>query len=346
MNRRPLISAVLAALLFGAATPAGKVLLKSIPPLHLAGLLYLGAAMGVLPLIIRERSFSKPWKLDNVTLGRLIGAIFSGGVLGPVCLLLGLKYASATSVSLWLNLELIATALLGYYVFREHISTYGWFAVAGMILASFILSVSGTHAGLRAGFLVALACVFWGIDNHLTALICGISPAQVTFWKGLSAGLFNLSLGAGLERAVFSPRQGVYAVVVGLFSYGLSIVLYVGSAQQIGPTRSQIVFSSAPFFGALLAVTVLREPFLLPQMIATLVMILSLLVLFVDHHSHMHHHETVDHQHWHRHDDLHHDHSHAFEAPRDVFHTHRHVHESVRHKHTHWPDQNHRHTHS
>ncbi len=346
MNRKPLLSALGAAFLFGAATPASKVLLGAIPPLRLAGLLYLGAALGVLPLIIRERAFSLPWNLDRTTRLRLLGAICCGGVLGPICLLYGLTFASATSVSLWLNLELIATATLGYFLFHEHITRYGWLAVMGMVLAAFGLSVTGAQAGVIAGLLVSLACLFWGFDNHLTALIDGVSPAQVTFWKGLSAGLFNLAIGAGFESAAFDPRQSVYAMAVGLFSYGLSIVLYVRAAQQIGPTRSQIVFSSAPLFGVFLAVTALHEPFTLPQALATFVMILSILLLFVDHHGHIHRHEADDHEHWHRHDDEHHDHDHSFEAPHDVFHTHRHIHESTKHRHPHWPDQDHRHTHS
>src|SRR5947209_19444260 len=41
---------LLSALLFGAATPAGKMLLGDFTPFQLAGLLYLGAAAGVAPV--------------------------------------------------------------------------------------------------------------------------------------------------------------------------------------------------------------------------------------------------------------------------------------------------------
>ena len=64
MSRSPLAIAFLAALLFGAATPASKVLLRSLSTFQLAGLLYLGAAIGVTPLILKERNFSWPWTLD------------------------------------------------------------------------------------------------------------------------------------------------------------------------------------------------------------------------------------------------------------------------------------------
>jgi hypothetical protein len=44
-HRAPAASCLLAALLFGAATPASKALLGTLGPFTLAGLLYLGAAI-------------------------------------------------------------------------------------------------------------------------------------------------------------------------------------------------------------------------------------------------------------------------------------------------------------
>jgi hypothetical protein len=49
---------------------------------------------------------------------RLLGAVIAGGICGPVLLLIGLRLAEATSVSLWLNFEVAATALLGVLLFR------------------------------------------------------------------------------------------------------------------------------------------------------------------------------------------------------------------------------------
>jgi hypothetical protein len=118
-----------------------------------------------------------------------------GGVVGPVLLLFGLKLASSASVSLWLNLELIATVLFGYLVFRDKLSTQAWVATVGTLAAATLLSISEGYAGVQAGLLVTLACFCWGLDNHFTALITGITPAQTTFWKGLVAGIINLVIG-------------------------------------------------------------------------------------------------------------------------------------------------------
>ena len=54
MPRSPVLLGLLAAALFGAATPASKRLLIELTPLQLAGLLYLGAALGVAPAALRR----------------------------------------------------------------------------------------------------------------------------------------------------------------------------------------------------------------------------------------------------------------------------------------------------
>ena len=110
----PTLWCLAAAALFGASTPLSKGLLRSLGPFSLAGLLYLGAAAAVVPVARRngsgERRREDRW--------RLAGAVVAGGVLGPVLLLVGLKQTSAASVSLWLNLETVATAVLAAAFFR------------------------------------------------------------------------------------------------------------------------------------------------------------------------------------------------------------------------------------
>lgn len=344
MPKYPLAIAFLAALLFGAATPASKALLRTLPTFQLAGMLYLGAAIGVIPLLIKERSFNWPWNLDRETGLRLLGATGFGGIAGPVFLLFGLRLASSASVSLWLNLELIATVILGHLIFRDELCINGWVAIIGTLAASTLLSLSEGHAGVQAGLLVTIACLCWGLDNHFTALITGITPAQTTFWKGLVAGSVNLIIGMGLDGYTATISLTVAAIIVGIFSYGISIVLYITSAQKLGATRSQIIFSSSPFFGVIMAATFLGESISLAQIVATVLIIISLAFLFFERHGHLHRHEGTAHEHWHRHDDGHH--NHVFPGmPGSIYHSHWHEHRAITHAHPHWPDPYHRHEH-
>ncbi len=340
----PVILALISALLFGAAAPACKALLRDIHPVQLAGLLYLGAAVGVSPAIVRAGGWTPFGRLDRRNALRLGGAVLFGGILGPVALLLGLRLASAASVSLWLNFELVATALLGVFIFRDHLGKVGWAAVVGVVSAGAILTVGEGASGAAAASLVALACLFWGLDNHLTALIDGITPAQSTFWKGLSAGGFNCALAFFMGATVPPPVSAGGGLLVGALAYGASIALYITAAQQMGATRAQLVFASAPFFGAALSATALGESLEITHFVAAVILIASLGMMFRDQHAHLHMHEALEHEHSHRHDDEHHLHEHAGMRASHR-HTHRHRHDRTIHHHPHWPDLHHRHRH-
>jgi len=339
-----ILIAILSALLFGSATPLSKNLLDELSSFQLAGLLYMGAALGVVILVIRDRKFTPPWKMDRKNKLRLLGAVLFGGLLGPVALLAGLRLANAASVSMWLNLEMVATALLGHFIFKDHLTKTGWLAAGGILLSAIILTTGEGSAGVLAGALVTLACICWGIDNHLTALIDGITPAQSTLWKGLVAGTTNLVIGISLAPISGSIGSVLGGVVLGVFAYGFSIVLYITAAQQLGATRSQLIFSSAPFWGILLSIFILGEKFTWQLAVAVLLFIASLILLMREQHQHNHLHQKLVHEHPHRHDDGHHEH-HTSEKI-SGWHSHAHQHEFLNHSHPHWPDLHHRHEHS
>lgn len=344
MKSPAFLIAFLSALLFGAATPASKPLLSHLTSFQLAGLLYLGAALGVTVLLARGGKFILPWRMDRRNSLLLLGSIVFGGILGPLALLAGLKLASAASVSLWLNLEMVATAVIGHLIFKDHLSRRGWIAAAGIFAAAVILAAGEGSAGVLAGLLVMAACISWGIDNHLTALIDGITPAQSTFWKGLAAGTTNLIIGISLAPLTASYGLVLGGLGIGIVSYGLSIVLYITSAQQLGATRSQLIFSSAPFWGVLLSILLLGETFTWQLGAAAALFIASIALLYQEQHEHRHTHAAQRHEHMHQHDDRHHLHRHE-KYPDSGWHSHPHEHNPLEHVHPHWPDLHHRHRH-
>jgi drug/metabolite transporter (DMT)-like permease len=344
MNPRAFSQALLAAALFGAATPASKWLLDALSPQVLAGLFYLGAAAGIAPLMGRRRSARWGWPSDALNQRRLLGAILFGGVLGPLLLLLGLQHTSAASTAMLLNLETPATALLALVWFREHLGKLAWIANGGLLAAGVLLSLGGGKPGLIGAGLVALATLAWGLDNNLTALIDGITPSECTFWKGLVAGTTNLVIGLSLTPTAWSSAW-LWALAIGVLAYGASIVLYIRSAQSIGAARSQMVFATAPFWGIVLAVAFLGEPLSIWQGLALVLICLALVLLFLEQHEHPHVHPVQAHTHGHRHDDGHHNHTHPGLAA-SVYHTHDHEHELLEHSHPHLPDLHHRHSHA
>jgi len=344
MLKYPVAMALLAAVLFGAATPAGKWLLTGLTPFQLAGLLYLGGGLATVAAALRGGGLRQPLRLNRANRIRLGGAIVAGGMLGPIMLLWGLHLASAASVSLWLNLELAATAVLGAAIFRDYLGPAGWLGVLLALAASVLLSSVAGLAGLGAGGLVLLACVCWGLDNHLTALIDTMTPGQIAFWKGIIAGGVNLGIGLLLAPLNVGWFVLLAALLVGACSYGISIMLYIASAQQLGATRAQIVFSTAPFIGVALSAAVLHESLAPVHLVAAVLFGIAISLLLMERHAHVHAHESLDHEHIHSHDDGHHNHDHdALTAA--TCHAHRHHHEPMVHTHKHRPDLFHRHQH-
>ena len=336
--------AFLAALLFGAATPASKLLLRELGPFQLAGLLYLGAAIGVAPVVWLEHRRGVRMRPTRRDAARLGGAVLLGGVAAPVLLLFALRGSPAGSVSLWLNLEMVATAVLGALFFREHLGRAGWAGVAGVVAAGAILAGGAGWPGAAGLALVAAACICWGLDNHWTALVDGVTPATSALVKGCGAAALGLAIGAAAEPFAASRAALAAALATGALGYGASIALLISAAQALGATRAQSVFATAPFAGAALSFGLLGEP-LGPQHAAALPLFaLSLRLLARSQHAHAHLHEAVEHVHSHRHDDGHHDHAHP-ELPPGARHTHAHRHEQKAHAHPHWSDVHHRHPH-
>lgn len=342
MKNRLFIQAVISAMLFGIATPFSKTLLAGLQTNQLAGLLYLGAAVCLFPLVLRRRlSGNAVFPRDGRNRRNLIGAVLFGGIIGPVLLLIGLKHALAVSVSMWLNFEAVATALLAFLLFREHLGKWTWLGNAGVVLAGLLLNFGQGWGGWIGLICVTGACIAWGLDNNFTAVIDGISPEDSTFWKGLIAGTTNLTIGL----LFFDWHVGtdwIWALLLGGLSYGASIVLYIRAAHGLGATRAQMIFSSAPFFGVMVSVLWLGEGLSLLQSASALILVGSIAAMFLDRHDHSHEHETVTHEHEHRHGDGHHEHVHTDSAT-GLAHAHVHEHVPVIHTHPHWPDLHHRH---
>ena len=113
------LAALLAALLFGAGTPLAKLLLTSLNPWLLAGLLYLGSGLGM--TLYRLITGAQRVHLARHEWPWLLGAVLSGGVIAPVLLMFGLRGMPASGASLLLNAEGVFTALLAWFAFKEKI---------------------------------------------------------------------------------------------------------------------------------------------------------------------------------------------------------------------------------
>lgn len=343
MRSRGVQAAIAAAVLFGAGTPLAKLLLGSVSPWMLAGLLYAGSGLGLglYRLVTRKQRV----RLARNEVAPLLGAIGFGGVLGPVLLMFGLSGMPATGASLLLNAEGVFTALLAWFVFKENFDRRIALGMAAIVAGAVVLSVpTGAELGTIWPSLAILgACLCWGIDNNLTRKISLTDATWLAAVKGGVAGSVNLVIAFAVGATLPDAANIAAAMVVGFFAYGVSLVLFIVAMRHVGTARAGAYFAVAPFFGAVLAVS-LGAPLTIPLLIAAALMALGVWLHLTERHDHEHTHEAITHDHWHVHDE-HHQHDHDESVAPGVRHRHVHTHEPITHTHEHYPDVHHRHDH-
>lgn len=342
--RQPGVLAALgAAVLFGAGTPLAKLLLNSVSPWLLAGLLYLGSGVGL--TLYRLLSRAPAASLPRHEVLWLAGAIGAGGVVGPVLLMLGLTGMPASGASLLLNSEGVFTALLAWFAFKENFDRRIALGMVAIVAGAVVLSWPGeaSFAGLWPALAIVGACFAWGIDNNLTRKVSLSDATWIASVKGLVAGSVNLALAFVVGATLPSLPNLAGALLVGFFAYGVSLALFVVGLRHLGTARTGAYFSVAPFLGTLLAVA-LGDPITLPLLIAGLLMALGIWLHLTERHEHEHRHEELEHEHEHVHDE-HHQHLHDEPVAPGTKHRHPHQHETLTHTHPHFPDAHHRHKH-
>jgi drug/metabolite transporter (DMT)-like permease len=344
---RGVLASLAAALLFGAGTPLAKLLLAQASPWLLAALLYLGSGLGL--ALLRRLRRAPPVTLPAGEIRWLAGAVLAGGVAGPVLLMMGLAGMPAAGASLLLNAEGVFTALLAWFVFRENFDRRVALGMAAIVAGGLVLSWPGQASwpSLQPTLLVTGACLAWGIDNNLTRKVSLSDASWIAMVKGLAAGATNLVLALLLGASWPSLPIVLAAGVVGFASYGASLALFVVGLRELGTARTGAYFSVAPFFGAVLAITLLGEPASVPLLAAGALMAVGVALHLSERHEHRHAHEQMEHTHEHVHGagDRHHDHVHEPPMPPGTRHSHAHRHPALEHSHPHYPDAHHRHEH-
>lgn len=337
------------AALFGASTPFSKLLLgRDVSPWLLAGLLYMGSGLGlslvhfgrrrlgIAPAEAPLRRGDMPW---------LALVILSGGVIGPVLLLVGLSTTAASTSALLLNLEGLATMAIAWVAFKENVDLRLLAGAAAILAGALVLSWQGGQTGVGLGALAIVgACLAWGIDNNLTRKLSAADPVQSAMIKGLAAGAVNLAL--ALASGARLPASGplLAAGIVGFLGYGVSLVMFVLALRSLGAARTGAYFAMAPFVGAGLAIPMFGEPITPQLLVASALMLAGVALHLMESHEHGHVHDPLEHEHRHTHD-AHHQHPHAPGDPDGEPHAHVHAHATLRHSHPHYPDLHHRHRH-
>ncbi len=250
--------ALLAAVLYAVNLPFSKLLLGQVGSLTMAGLLYLGAGVGMALLSLLHRDNAP--RLGREDLAPTLGMILLD-IAAPILLMLGLRGGEAASASLLGNFEIVATALFALLLFREKVNRMLWAALGCITLSCAILSFQGAES-LRfsaASLLVLGAACCWGLENNCTRRLSSKSAREIVILKGFFSGGGSLCLARLAGESLPPLGVALRAMGLGFVSYGLSIFFYVRAQRELGAARTSAYYSVNPFVGSLLALLLLRE---------------------------------------------------------------------------------------
>ena len=255
--------AILAAALYALSSPVSKLLLNEIPSTVMAGLLYLGAGIGMLAVRCVQKQTGKlpaEKKLEKSDMPCTVGMVLLD-IAAPVLLMAGLKSTTAANASLLNNFEIVATSVIALLIFGEKISKRLWAAISLVTLASIILTVDDAECLRFSGgsVLVLMACICWGFENNCTRRISDKDPLEIVVIKGFGSGTGALLLALALGERLPQIKYVLCAMLLGFVAYGLSIFFYIYAQRSLGAARTSAYYAVAPFIGATLSLILFRE---------------------------------------------------------------------------------------
>ncbi len=318
MNRKRIavFFALLAAALYAVNVPFSKLLMTQVQPTMLAGLLYIGAGLGIGTMMLVKKAMGRPAPAD--LLGRTdlpyTIAMVVLDIAAPIFLMYGIARTNAANVSLLNNFEIVATSVIALAVFREKISGKLWAAIMLVVLSGIILGFEGAEGFVlnKGSLFVLAACLCWGIENNCTRSISDKSSEQIVVVKGLGSGMGGI-LVALVTGEAFPPVGYLFlTMLLGFVAYGLSINFYIMAQKDLGAAKTSAFYSVAPFLGVGFSFLLLGEQPGTQFYLALSVMLLSTILMVRDTlgqeamlpgytHSHAHKHGNTVHTHEHRH---------------------------------------------
>ena len=258
-KNKAIFYAVLAAALYALNAPISKLLLVQIPSTMMAGLLYLGAGIGMF-LMEKLHKNKQEQPLTKKELPFTIAMVVLD-IAAPIFLMVGLTKCSAANASLLNNFEIVATSLIALVIFKEAVGKRLWFAIVLVTISSILLSfedMSSLEFSWGSLF-VLLACVCWGFENNCTRMLSSKNPAQIVIIKGFGSGLGALVLSLVVGERYFHFGYIVLALLLGFVAYGLSIYFYIYAQRDLGAAKTSTYYAISPFIGAVLSLIIFTE---------------------------------------------------------------------------------------
>ena len=257
------VFAILAAALYAINIPFSKVLIEYVDSTMMAGLLYLGAGIGMFAYTSITGMIGKKVGKEPLTKAELpyTIAMIVLDIAAPILLMHGLKITTSANATLLNNFEIVATSLIALIIFKEAVSKKLWGAIALVTLASVILTFEGAGSfSFNIGsFMVLGAATCWGLENNCTRMLSHKSSEQIVIIKGIFSGLGAIITAFFIGEQIPGAIYIIAVMMLGFVSYGLSINFYIMAQAHLGASKTSAYYSIAPFLGVAFSLLLLGE---------------------------------------------------------------------------------------
>ncbi len=285
-----IVYALLAALFYGFGTPLSKLLLVHISPYLMSSLLYFGAGIGMLVVVMLSKAQRKSKIVNEFKKKDLkfIILMIVLDIIAPILLMIGLTSTNASTASLLNNFEIVFTGIIAMIFFKEIVGRKMWVAISLIVLAGVLLTFEdfiGFHISIGALFILG-ASLSWGLENNCTRMLSKGNPLHVVVIKGLGSGLGSLIIAFAVNQVSAIWYFVVLALLLGFLSYGLSLYFYISAQRHLGAARTSAFYAIAPFVGSIFSFIVLKDSLSIAFGIAFIVMIFGTYLAIKENNSH------------------------------------------------------------
>ncbi len=260
--RKSFLLMIIAALLYSICTPLTKVLLGDLSPIFLSGLTYLGGAIGMAIIFLIMR-LTKKDKEELLKGKDFIFVLIINIVDTCGCFLLfyGISLINSDEASLLQSFEVVSTALIAYFVFKEKISWRLLLAILFLLAGSVFLSIdfSSTITFEPGALYVLLGVALFGISNNVIKLISTKDSLEFTVFKCLVPGVILVLISVITGNYKLNWPYIGYGLLGGFFSFGVSIAFYAFALRKLSAAMGTTVFSSNPFFASIISLIVFQN---------------------------------------------------------------------------------------
>lgn len=251
-----LVSLTAVAAIWGSSYPFTKILFNQMNAWQFLSLRFGIAAVAMLAAFWRSvAALSRRALLHGVALGALFG---SGQILQTV----GLQYTPATISGFITGLYVVFTPLCAAVLLKTHVSRRAWSGAAMAVIGLGVLALQGLSLGVGE-VMTLIGAVVYAI--HILALgrwsrsreALGLATVQLV----VVAVMCTI---ATVPHGFSAPSTGggwLIMIYLALVSGGIAMLVQTWAQSQMSASRAAIVMATEPAWAALMAITMIGEPF-------------------------------------------------------------------------------------